>query len=129
MNLLDENFPEDQRPVLREWRIPFRQIGREVSHRGIKDPELVPLLHRHRRVTFFTQDKGFFDPALCHQSYCLVLLDVRADDVAHYVRRFLRHPRFDSEMKRMGVVARVHHDGGQFWQRNRAALQRVEWEA
>ena len=55
MNLLDENFPEDQRPPLQQWHIPFRQVGREWSHYGIKDPEIIPLLHRHRRVTFFSQ--------------------------------------------------------------------------
>ena len=54
MNLLDENFPEDQLPPLKEWRIPFRQIGRDVARRGIKDLDIIPLLHRLRRVTFFT---------------------------------------------------------------------------
>jgi hypothetical protein len=127
LNLLDENFPEDQRTLLREWHIPFRQIGREVSHRGVQDPDIVALLHRLRRVTFFTNDGGFFDWRLCHAASCLVLLDVRADDAACYLRRFLRHPHFNSEAKRMGTVARVHHDGVDFWQRNRAGLQRVAW--
>lgn len=127
MNLLDENFPEDQRPLLREWHIAFRQIGREISHTGVKDPDIIPLLHRQRRVTFFTMDKDFFEPSLCHATYGLVFLNVRADDAAHFVRRFLRHARFSSEARRMGIVARVHHDGVQFWQRTRTALQRVGW--
>ena len=38
MNLLDENFPGDQALLLREWRIPFRKIGREVARLGDKDP-------------------------------------------------------------------------------------------
>ena len=38
MNLLDENFPDDQLPLLKEWRVPFRKICREVSRLGIKDP-------------------------------------------------------------------------------------------
>jgi hypothetical protein len=27
----------------------------------------------------------------------------------------------------MGLVIRAHHEGLEFWQRNRAALQRVAW--
>jgi hypothetical protein len=27
----------------------------------------------------------------------------------------------------MGIVARVHHDGIQFWQRHRPALQTTRW--
>lgn len=127
MNLLDENFPEDQLPLLKEWHIPFRQIGRDIARHGIKDPDIIPLLHQQRRVTFFTQDEDFFRPALCHASYCLVWLDVDADDAALYVRRLLRHPRFATQAKRMGTVIRAHHDGVHFWQRNRRLLQRVEW--
>ena len=37
VNLLDENIRDDQRALLRKWRIPFRQIGKEISRSGIKD--------------------------------------------------------------------------------------------
>ena len=127
MNLLDENFPEDQLPLLKEWRLPFRQIGRDTARWGIKDPDIIPLLHGLGRVTFFTQDGDFFRRDLCHAAYCLVWLNIRADDAALYVRRFLKHPRFKTQAKRMGTVARAHHDGIHFWQRNRAVLQRVVW--
>jgi hypothetical protein len=30
MIILDENIPEDQRQLLRSWRVPVRQIGFEV---------------------------------------------------------------------------------------------------
>jgi hypothetical protein len=129
VNLLDENFPEDQRPILRAWRIPFRQVGREFSRSGIKDPDIIPLLHQQRRVTFFTLDKDFFQPSLCHPAYGIAFLDVRADDAAYFVRRFLRHARFDREAKRMGVVARAHHDGIHFWLRNLPVPQSVNWPA
>ncbi|MDO8539874.1 MAG: hypothetical protein Q7S40_05485 [Opitutaceae bacterium] len=127
MNLLDENFPEDQRPRLRQWRIPFRQIGHEVGWHGVKDDNVLGLLHRLRRVTLFTQDQDFFQKELCHPTYCLLYLDVCADDAAEYVRRFLRHPLFDTQAKRMGVVARAHHEGIEFWQRIRAGRQRANW--
>lgn len=126
MNLLDENFPEDQLPLLKEWRIAFRQIG-DVARPGIKDPDIIPVLHKIGRVTFFTQDEDFFRRKLCHAAYCLVWLNVRADDAALQVRRLLRHPQFNTENKRMGIVARVYHGGIHFWQRNCASLQRVDW--
>lgn len=127
MNLLDENFPDDQLPILRQWGIPFRQLGRGVAALGVQDDDVVSLLHRRRRVTFFTQDWDFFRAALCHPAYCLVWLDVRADDTAICVRRFLQHPRFASVAQRLGIVARAHHDGVHFSERNRAGLQRVSW--
>ena len=127
MNLLDENFPGDQALLLQAWRIPFRRIGCEVARLGAKDPDIIPLLHQLRRVTFFTQDRGFGNGALCHPAYCLVWLDVRPDDAALYARRFLKHRRFNSQTKRMGLVVRAHHEGIHFWQRNRAGVQHAAW--
>jgi toxin FitB len=46
LNFLDENFPEDQRPLLRKWRVPHRQIGRELAGFVVKDADIIPLLHR-----------------------------------------------------------------------------------
>jgi hypothetical protein len=73
VNLLDENFPEDQRPLLRQWGIRFRQIGRDVGWFGVKDDNVIPLLHERRGVTFFTQDQGFFQLRNCHAAYCIQL--------------------------------------------------------
>ncbi|MDE3068425.1 MAG: hypothetical protein KGJ60_12875 [Verrucomicrobiota bacterium] len=39
------------------------------------------------------------------------------------MRRFLKHPRFNTRAQRRGIVARVHHDGIAFWQRHRPTLQ------
>jgi len=36
MNILDENIPEDQRQLLRSWRILARQIGHEVGRPGMQ---------------------------------------------------------------------------------------------
>jgi hypothetical protein len=117
LNLLDENFPRDQRPLLQEWRIPFRQIGCEFASSGVQDLEIIPLLHRQRQVTFFTLNADFYDRSLCHASYCLVLLDARSD------------ARFNTTAKRMATVVRVHPDGLHFWERKRPALQRIHWQA
>lgn len=127
MNLLDENSPADQAALLREWRIPCRQIGHGVARVGTQDADIIPLLHQLRRVTLFTLDEDFHKRRLCHPAYCLAWLDVRADDAALTVRRFLRHPRFDSEAKRMGLVARLSDTGIHFWQRNQTAKQHVGW--
>lgn len=127
MNLLDENFPEDQAPLLRSWGIAYRRIGVHVARSGVKDDNVIPLLHRLRQVTLFTQDRGFFQRALCHPAYCIAWLDVRTDDTAQYVRRFLAHPRFGTKALCLGVVARVHHDAVHFWQRRCQGLQRVAW--
>lgn len=129
MNLLDENFPDDQLSLLKHWRIRVRQIGTDVAQLGAKDTQIIPALHRVGSVTFFTQDEDFFDPALCHPAYCLVWLDVRADDAACYLRRFLKHKRFNTVAKRMGIVARAHHDGIHYWQRSGAALRSAVWPA
>jgi len=127
LNLLDENFPEDQLPLLKHWRIRVRRIGTDVARLGAKDTDIIPALHRVGRVTFCTQDKDFFDPALCHPAYCLVWLDVPADDTAWYLRRFLKHKRFNTVAKRMGVVARAHPDGIHYWQRTRDVLRSAAW--
>ena len=108
--------------------MPFRLIGQDVARLGAQDSDIIPLLHQHRGVTFFTMDRDFFDDALCHAAYCLVWLDIRADDAAFFARRFLRHSLFRIQAKRMGIVARVHHDGIDFWRRNRAMLNREGWD-
>jgi hypothetical protein len=128
VNLLDENIRDDQRALLRRWRIPFRQIGKEISRTGIDDEDLIPLLHRLHRATLFTQDKDFFKWGLCHAAYGLVYLDVRYKEVAEFIRRFLRHPMFRTQTTRLGLVARVRTSGVQFWLKGQNGLQVVRWE-
>lgn len=72
MIVLDENIPEDQRLLLRSWRIRAYQVGRDVGRAGIKDEQIIPLLLKLRRPTFFTRDLGFFDVKLCHARYGMV---------------------------------------------------------
>ncbi len=123
MTLLDENFPADQAALLREWRVPHRLIGRDISRYGIQDPNIIPLLHRLKRVTLFTQDQDFFKTRLCHRAYCLVWLDVKPGEAAFYLRRFLRHPHFDTQARRMGLVARANVEGVQCLRR--VATQKI----
>jgi hypothetical protein len=62
LNLLDENFPRDQLPLLKEWHIPFRRIGQNIARPSVKDPDIVPLLHEQHGVTFFALDWNYSTP-------------------------------------------------------------------
>jgi hypothetical protein len=78
---------------------------------GIKDEQIIPLLLKLRRPTFFTRDLGFFDAKLAHARYGIVCLAVGPDEATSFVRRFLRHPSFDTQAKRLGRVMRVSQVG------------------
>lgn len=118
MNILDEDVRADQRELLRQHRIAIRQIGHDLAHKGIKDQAILPFLHQLRRPTFFTLDRGFYDRRLCHPNYCLVWLDVDRRQVSAYIRRVLRHPRLNTQAKRMGAVIRVSPAGLHVWKRH-----------
>jgi hypothetical protein len=129
MNVLDENIPEDQRQLLRSWRIRAYQIGREIGRQGLKDEQqIIPLLLKLRRPTFFTRDLGFFGPEFCHAKYCLVCLAIEADEAASFVRRVLRHSSFDTQVKRIGRVLQVGQMGIRVLQL-RGEEETVDWES
>ena len=127
MLVLDENLPAGQRLLLRSWRIRFRAVGGEIAFSGAKDENLIPVLHRLPNPTFFSLDRDFHQPELAHRSYCLVWLDVRGRQAAEFIRRFLRHPTFDTQAKRMGMVVGVHADGVSGWQVGKRASQEFPW--
>jgi hypothetical protein len=117
VNILDEDISVPECERLRVYKIHFRQIGVEIGRSGMKDrEEILPLLHRLKRPTFFTLDHGFYHPTLLHQGYCLVFLDIWEDEVAAYIRRFLRHATFRTQAQRMGKVVRVYRNGVSYWQ-------------
>ena len=127
MNVLDENIPNSQRQLLHSWRIRIRQIGYEVSCKGVKDKAIILLLHEIAPVTFFTRDLGFYYHYLCHANYCLVCLAVSQYEIASFVRRFLKHPAFNSRAKRMGKVVRITHGGIRFWQPHAEKEEELTW--
>lgn len=128
MNILDENIIDSQRRLLASWRISVRQIGYEVGHKGAKDREIIPLLHQMDQPTFFTRDDDFYQRKLCHAGYCLVLLDVRKEEVALFIRRILRQPLFNTKAKRMGKVIRASHVGFSFWRLHGEKEEHSDWE-
>src|SRR2546427_10454484 len=115
MLVLDENLPAEQRLLLRKWRIHFRAVGREIAFSGTKDENLIPFLHRLSSTTFFSLDRDFYRRDLAHARYGLVWLDVADDHAAEFIRRFLRHPSFDTQAKPMGIVARGHFARMRCW--------------
>jgi hypothetical protein len=127
VNLLDENIPLDQRDVLRAWGVHCRVVGQDIAQLSLGDDNILVLLHHLKQSAFFTRDADFFQRELCHPAYGLFWQDVAPEEAALFVRRVLRHPRFATKASRLGIVARAHHDGFQFWQLRRAALQRTTW--
>lgn len=127
MILLDENVIESQRQLLRSWHIRVRQVGQEVKYQGIKDDEIVPLLHQLHGVRFFTRDLGFFRRGPAHRAYCLVSLEVGEGEVASFVRRMLRHPALDTRAKRLGKVIRVSHAGLASWSVGHRQETKLAW--
>ena len=127
MNVLDENILESQRLSLLGWRIPVRQIGHELGWKGMCDGEIIPFLLTLRRPTFFTRDLDFWSRQLCHARSSLVILAVGQYEAAHFIRRMLRQPGFNSQSKRMGQVIRVMHRGFVVWQRHAKHEVRHDW--
>ena len=127
MLVLDENLPANQRQLLRSWQIHFRVVGVDVGASGDDDDNLLPLLHHLPQPTFASLDRNFFRHDWAHAGYCLAWLDVGRREAAEFIRRFLRHPAFDTQAKRMGVVARVHTDGIQFWRLGDPTRQTARW--
>ena len=127
MVVLDENVPESQRRLLRKWRIHFRAVGVNVGKAGTPDADLIPVLHRLARPTFFSLDSHFYRSDWMHSGYCLIWLDLQAEVAAEFIRRFLRYPAFNTHAKRMGLVARVHADGVQLWRRGKQNQQAIAW--
>ncbi len=127
MNVLDEQILENQRQLLRSWRIPVRQIGFDIGRKGLKDNEIIPLLQQLKKPTFFSLDFDFFERRLCHARYAIICMNVRKQEAAVYVRRLLRHPDFDTAAKRMGKVVRLSSMGLGIWSLNAEAEVIIDW--
>ncbi len=129
MNILDENIIASQRQRLRNWRIPVQQIGVDIARKGLQDDEILPFLHQLRRPTFFTRDRGFYRREICHRRYGIVCLEMTPEGVAIFVRRVLRHPRLNTQAKRLGTVVRVSHRGLAVWRLHSQEQEVILWAA
>ena len=127
MNILDEDINTSERQLLEKWRIRVRQIGYEVGRKGMKDHEIISFLQQRRQTTFFSNDRDYFLAHLCHANYCLVHLDVKKKETASFIRRFLRHPEFDNQAKRMGKVIQVTTEHIYVCQLNAEGKRMLTW--
>ena len=127
MYILDENIPSSQQQLLRKWRIRAKVIGEDIGDKGIPDEQIITLLHGIRSVTFFTRDSDFFSKGLCHTEYCLVHLAVGQFEIASFIRRFLKHPHFNTAKKRMGKVVRISQIGLLCYEKGMKEARFVEW--
>jgi hypothetical protein len=125
--ILDENILDGQRLLLQAWRLAARQIGFDLGRKGLKDEEIVVLLRRQRNATFFTRDGDFFEPSLRHPGYCIVVAGVGQNEVAAFIRRFLRHSDFNTQTKRTGRVVRISHAGLTFWRLRSQTQMHIGW--
>jgi len=87
MYILDENIPESQRLLLRSWRIHIGQIGQEIGWRGMKDEEIIPLLHKSHNTTFFTRDIGFYRSKCCHLGNVVLVTHTGLQVLQHHVAK------------------------------------------
>ena len=115
--------------LLEGWRVRVRQIGYDIGHTGIKDQEIITLLHSLDKTTFFTRDRDFFDSSLRHANHCLVNLNVDKQDTAVFIRRALRHPALNTDAKPMGKVIRVTGERLYVWSLRAEEQEKLTWRA
>lgn len=101
--------------------------ARPLAEYGTDDADLIPILHRLPRPTFFTHDADFWTPHLCHPAYCVVFLDVEDTEAAGYIRRFLRHPDFETHAARLGKVIQARSTGLTFYDSRYGKAKPVSW--
>jgi len=94
----------------------------------MKDDEIIPLLHKLHRATFFTRDLGFYKRDLCHPNYCLVILDIGQYETASFIKRVLQSKKFNTKTKRMGRVIKVTHIGIKLWSADAEKEDVSKWE-
>jgi hypothetical protein len=57
----------------------------------------------------------------------LVIYDVAANEMAEYIRKFLRHPQFNTHAKRLGKVIKVTPTHIEYWEVKRSGKIRINW--
>ena len=125
MLLLDENIIEYQRMLLHKWGLRAHQIGYDFGRKGLEDDQIIPMLHKIGKVTFFTRDLGFYRKELCHPRYCIVCLSINQDDVAKYIRLFLQHSKFNTQAKRIAKIVRISHLQMRLWEMKNDSEQKI----
>lgn len=124
--VLDELLDESVYEQLKAQRIAIDKIGAGFGRTGWLDERILQALHGSEK-TFHTRDQGFYRHFSTHPSYCIVYYDVPLREMAGYIRRFLRHPQFNTHAKRLGKVIKVTTQRIEFWQRGRPMKSTILW--
>ena len=124
---MDENLPRGQQRLLERWGIRARQIGYDISYRGIQDEEILPLLHRLNLPSLFTRDLGLYRRRNCHPNYCIICIDASEEQAPSFVRRVLRHRRLNTHRKRVGKIIRVTDSGIKCWHAGDSIEHDISW--
>jgi hypothetical protein len=124
--VLDELFDESIYEQLKARRIAIDKIGAGFGKTGWLDEHILHALHGSEK-TFHTRDHGFYRRSHAHSSYCLVYYDVPLGEMSEYVRRFLRHPQFNTHAKRLGKVIKITTQRIEVWQRNHLTKAILRW--
>lgn len=128
MFLLDENILRSERLQLEESGVPVHQVAFDWFKQGTKDENILALLRPKRDVTLFTRDRGFYRQDFCHRAYCVVVLEVKHREVAHYAKRFLRLTQFRTKASRSGLVVRVHPLGVSWYPGRHKPEKHAAWQ-
>jgi hypothetical protein len=125
-HVLDELFDESVFEHLKTRRIAIDKVGAGFGRTGWVDEQILQALHGSRK-TFHTRDHGFYRRSLGHLSYCIAYYDVPLAEMAVYIRRFLRHPGFNTHAKRLGKVIKITTQRIEVWQVGHSTKSIIRW--
>lgn len=127
MNIIDENITQDQKELLEKWGIRVKQIGNDIKSKGITDNDIISFLKEHSGILFITRDDDFYKQKYCHEKYCIVYLEVERNEVAYFIRKFLKHELFNTKAKRLGKVIKASQQFISYWQVHKKSFDKLEW--
>lgn len=125
-HVLDEQIKESHYREIK-LRMSIDKVGDGFGRPSWDDERICKELHGSGK-TFHTQDADYYRPNRRHSTYCLVYYDVPKTRFVEYVRRFLRHARFNTHRKRMEKVVRVTVERIYVWAIHRENVEEVEWQ-
>jgi|SRR5262245_61306899 len=128
MLVLDENMPDSLLETLQGRGSRVVKIGKSVGRASMTDADIIPLLHQLRAATFFTFDRGYCRPQLCHSRYCLVFIRREEESIFGLINGVLRHSAFRTWAQRRGKLIWARKSGIRVWTLNQQTYEDVPWE-
>ena len=82
-----------------------------MGEKGVLDEAIITLLVKNKDFILFTRDKGFYNPKNTGKGFSFAVLFINQNDVASFIRRFLKHSQFNTHAKRNENVFHISHSG------------------